>query len=127
MQDRPSSAELVEAIADLLEGEVLAATSGGLKHRVRVAGNLCRILRREIELQPDNERRAAAAIAELLGSDAGTDATELNAQLARRIRENDDVELERAAWPVLVEIVCGKLAVDKPGHDAYDFESELAR
>lgn len=127
MQDRPTAAELLDAIAELLEGEVLDATSGALKHQVRVAGNLCRILQRESELQAGLDGRAREAIAALLGVDPGAagELAELNAELARRIREGDDVALERAAWPVLLDVVRGKLAVDKPGHDAYDFAPEI--
>ena len=36
-----------------------------------------------------------------------------------------DTELERRAFPALLEIVRGKLAIVKPGHDDYDFAGEL--
>ena len=39
--------------------------------------------------------------------------------------EHIDLEFERRAWHALVEIVRGKLAIAKPGHDAYDFAPEL--
>ena len=48
MQDRPTAAELLADIAELLEGEALDATSGALRHKIRVAGNLCRIIEREV-------------------------------------------------------------------------------
>jgi hypothetical protein len=124
MQDRPSAAELLDAIAELLEGDVLKATSGGLKHQVRVAGNLCRILQREAELGAANERRAATLLSEVLCDANDGDLAELNARMAARIRDEDAESLERAAWGALVEIVRGKLAIDKPGHDAYDFAPE---
>ena len=124
MQDRPDAAELLAAIAELLEGELLAATSGGLQHRVRVAANLCRILQRELALGPDQERRAAELLADALAvHPAGRSAAELSRQLAARLADGDE-ELERRAWPALLEIVRGKLAVAKPGHDAYDFSDE---
>ncbi len=128
MQDRPTAHELLATIGDLLQGEVLDATSGPLKHQVRVAGNLCRILERELELQPDNDKRATGLLAEVLGSDAGDRSLDdLNRELATRLRrgkEREDFELEQRAWPVLLEIVRDKLAVNKPGHDSYDFASE---
>ncbi len=142
MQDRPTARELLATIGDLLQGEVLAATTGPLKHQVRVAGNLCRILARELELQPASDARAIAGIAELLGSHAGDRSLDdLNRELATRLErgtaldssgsrssasETQDLELERAAWPVLIEIVRDKLAVNKPGHDAYEFAPETS-
>jgi hypothetical protein len=132
MQDRPTARELLETIGDLLQGDLLAATSGPLKHQVRVAGNLCRVLERELDQQPDNDTRATQGIADVLGSDpGGASLEELNRELANRLRTPLDpnataaeLELERRAWPVLLEIVRGKLAVNKPGHDAYDYLAE---
>lgn len=125
MQDRPTAAELLATIAELLEDEVLAATQGGLRHQVRVAANLCRILERELALGPEHEARETLLLASLLGVDAaGRDARTLGAELVRRL-EAGDRDLERRAWPALLEIVRGKLAIAKPGHDAYDFRDEL--
>ncbi len=138
MQDRPTAHELLATIGDLLQGEVLDATTGPLKHQVRVAGNLCRILERELELQPDNDKRATGLLAEVLGADAGDRSLDdLNRELATRLRrgsaldskqrdhkEREDLELEQRAWKVLLAIVRAKLAVNKPGHDSYDFAPE---
>ena len=127
MQDRPTAQELLRTIGDLLQGEVLRATDGALQHQVRVAGNLCRILERELALGPELDAREVELLAGLLGEDAaGRDALALGAQLVERLRA-DDPELETRAWPALVEIVRGKLAIAKPGHDAYDFADELER
>lgn len=127
MQDRPTAAEFLDAIAELLEGPVLDATSGPLKHQVRVAGNLCRILEREARGGVAAEARQVALIAEVLDVDPKEhDAEALHAMLAERLKTADDVALERRAWPALVEIVRGKLAISKPGHDAYDFAGEQA-
>ena len=124
MQDRPTAAELLREVAGLLENDVLAAVGGPLQHSVRVAANLARIVQRELELGPDADAREHAALRDLLDRD-GTLA-ELNGALAERLRANDDTELARRAWPVLVAVTRDKLAVDKPGHDAYDFAGEQA-
>ncbi|HVV36560.1 MAG TPA: DUF6285 domain-containing protein [Acidimicrobiales bacterium] len=122
MQDRPTAAELLRDIADLLEGEVLAATSGPTQHHVRVAANLARIVQRELEMGRETNFRERALIGDLLGADGSV--AELNAELAARLRANDDAEFARAAWPVLLAVTLDKLAVNKPGHDAYDFAGE---
>ncbi len=125
MQDRPDAGELLDAIAELLEGPLLEATSGGLRHQARVAGNLCRILGRELALGAGLEAREGALLAEVLAEQPeATDARELSARLAQRLAAGADVALERRAFPALLEIVRGKLAVAKPGHDDYDFAEE---
>lgn len=124
MQDRPTAQELLSTIADLLDGDVMKTTEGALRHQVRVAGNLCRILERELALGPAQDAREIELLAAVLGLDAdGRDALALCTELVARLRA-DDPELEARAWPALVEIVQGKLAVAKPGHDAYDFRDE---
>ena len=126
MQDRPTAAELLAAIADLLERELLAATSGGLQHQVRVAGNLCRILERETRLGPAQDAREVELLAGALAEPAGgRDALALSRALAERLDAGGDAALERRAFAALVEIVRGKLAIAKPGHDAFDFSAEL--
>ena len=122
MQDRPTTAELLRDIADLLEGEVIAAVTGPLQHNVRVAGNLARIVQRELELAPVAAEREQRLLGDLLGADGPIE--ELNAQLAERLRAADDPAFARAAWPALAAITRDKLAVNKPGHDAYDFATE---
>jgi hypothetical protein len=126
MQDRPTAAELLGAIAELLEGALIEAVQGPLQHQVRVAGNLCRILEREAELGGAQDAREVELLARVLGVEsAGRDARALSQELVLRLDAGHDGDLERAAWPALVEIVRGKLAIAKPGHDAYDFADEL--
>lgn len=126
MQDRPTASELLEAIADLLEQDVLAATQGGLQHQVRVAGNLCRILEREARLGGAADAREVELLAGALAEPAGgRDALALSRALVARLDAGHDAALEGRAYRALVEIVRGKLAIAKPGHDAYDFAAEL--
>jgi hypothetical protein len=126
MQDRPTASELLATIADLLEHEVLAATQGGLQHQVRVAGNLCRILEREAWLGAAADAREAELLAQALGeAPAGRDALALSHALVAKLDASADAALAARSWRALVEIVRGKLAIAKPGHDAWDFRAEL--
>ena len=128
MQDRPTASELLATIAELLEGAVLDATSGGLKHQVRVAGNLCRILEREAALGAVQEARETELLASVLGEPSGgRDAKSLSVALVARLEAGHDAALEQRAVPALLEIVRGKLAIAKPGHDDYDFRGEQPR
>jgi hypothetical protein len=126
MQDRPTASELLLAIAELLEKELLPATEGGLQHQVRVAGNLCRILEREARLGATADAREVELLANALGEAAGgRDPLALSRALVARLDAGHDPVLEGRAFRALVEIVRGKLAVAKPGHDAWDFAAEL--
>jgi len=131
VQDRPTAAELLAEIADALEGDVLHALTGPLQHSVRVAGNLARIVQRELELGPAADAREHAALSVLLTSTRAEPAQrskertieDLSAEVAARIRSGD-VNFGREAWPVLVAIAKDKVAIVKPGHDSYDFADE---
>ncbi|MEM1249332.1 MAG: DUF6285 domain-containing protein [Acidobacteriota bacterium] len=124
MLDRPTSSELLGTLAELLDDEVLPAVDGLLKHKVRVAANLCRILEREAQTGRKLEEREIELLAEVTGAEGS--AEELSTLLCERLSA-DDEELERRAFPALLEIVRGKLSVNKPGHDGYDFAAERGR
>jgi hypothetical protein len=124
MQYQPSAEELLAAIAELLEDELLPALPDALKHQCRVATNLARILERQEQLGPGAAAREREQLRALLGDDDGArvagDVVELSRQLARRIRADDDPGFQRRAWGALVEIARGDLAIAKPGHDAWE-------
>ena len=126
MQDRPTAPELLVDIADLLENQVVPALEGPLRHQARVAGNLCRIIERELRLGPANHDREVELLVALLGTDPA-EVGELTQRLDERLRAGDDLDFEGRAWRGLVEVVRGKLAVSKPGHDSYDFAGEAPR
>lgn len=118
MQYRPNAAELLQTIADLLEVEVLPAVPPALAHRVRVAGNLARILERESRLGPAADRNEQHLLAGLLGHEG--ELADQRAELSRRLRTGEDRAFEAEAWQVLVEVVRADLAVAKPGHDRWE-------
>jgi Domain of unknown function (DUF6285) len=118
MQFVPDAAELAAAIARLLEDEVGGDVPPHLQHPVRVAAHLARLLEREAALGVANANRERELLTSLLAAEVD----DPQAAAASRIREVDDPEFERRAWPVLVEITRLDLAVDKPGHDSWEGE-----
>ena len=125
MQDRPTAAELLRDVATTLDERILPLLSGNEQHQVRVAANLCRILEREVRLGPalaDEERGLLAALRPDRPHDAPV--AELHAELARRVATVDDREFLARAHAALLTITRGKLAVDKPGYDGFDFAGE---
>jgi hypothetical protein len=120
MQYEPSAEQLLAAIAELLEDEVLAAVPDALKHKCRVAGNLARILERQEALGPAGAARERERLAAVVGTAGGGDTVELSRQLAQRIKTDDDPDFQRRAWDALVAICREDLAIAKPGHDAWE-------
>src|SRR5580765_6343423 len=91
MQYRPTAAELLADIADLLEQEVLPVVGGPVQHKVRVAANVARILEQEVTLAADNAVRERTVELHLLGlpDGDGTPLPELRARLAAALRAGD--------------------------------------
>ena len=121
MQDEPAAPRLLDAVADTLDRQVLPLTDPSVQHHVRVAANLCRIVSRELALDPDADARARAALGDLLGHDGP--AADLWAELAAELTPEATAEpdgaadgLARAAHPVVLAIVRDKVAVAKPGY-----------
>lgn len=96
MHDRPTAVELLEAVAEFLEREVLpGAPDHRAKFRTLVALNALAIARRELE-----------------SADGGLDPEEVR-ELARRIREGTVPE---GVLPLLKEHVAAKLRVASPAY-----------
>jgi hypothetical protein len=119
MQYEPNAEDLLVAIAELLEDEVLPAVPDALKHKCRVAANLVRILEREERLGPAAAAREREWLLALLGGAGDESGVELSAALARRVRD-DDPAFQQAAWETLVAIARADLVIARPGHDAWE-------
>ena len=74
MSDRPTAAELAEAVREFLEAEVLpAAQDARLRFRTLVAANALAILQRELDLGDDLLREELALLRRLVDvPEAGT-------------------------------------------------------
>ena len=85
--DRPTASELLDAVTEFLEGELLPALDGRLAFHTRVSVNALRIARREMELGPALDATRRAGLPRLL--DVPVDSAplrELEVELARRVR-----------------------------------------
>ncbi len=100
--DRPTAAELVEAVREFLERDVLDATDGRVRFHTRVAINALGIVERELR-SPDVQARTDAARA---------DARDLAARIRSGALDDrlDDVRAEVRAS------VREKLLVANPGY-----------
>ncbi|WP_263996933.1 DUF6285 domain-containing protein [Mycobacterium yunnanensis] len=100
---RPTAAELVAAVAEFLEGDVRAATSGAVHFHARVAANALRIVEREL--------LEDAPAVPLLGFDD-------EHALATAIRAGDLDDRGAEVLATLHGLVASRLAVSHPGYDA---------
>jgi HAMP domain-containing protein len=97
MSDRPTAAELIEAVSEFLSAEVLpAATDHRLKFRTLVALNALAIAQRELE-----------------ASDNLSLGTEELRELAQRIRAGN---VDESMLPRLKEHVAAKLRISNPAY-----------
>ncbi len=106
LHDAPSAAQLVEAVREWLERDVMASTHGRLQFHTRVAVNVLAMVERELALGAQQEAEHAERLARLGCAD--------DAELAARIRagELDDrlTEVRELVWAD----VRAKLAVANP-------------
>ena len=86
-QDRPSAAELIEAVTDFLADDNASADTEQAAFHRRVARNALAIALRDLRDGPALDTAERNRLADLLGQD--TDLATLNAELAHRIRTGD--------------------------------------
>jgi hypothetical protein len=77
----PTAAELVEAVREWLERDVMTATEGRLRFHARVAVNMLAMVEREMAVGDEQEHAHAERLAALGVAD--------DAELARAIRSGD--------------------------------------
>lgn len=124
MQDRPSAAELLDAVRAFIEKDVITALDGTAKFHARVAANVLAIVGRELAMAPAQLEAEWARLDTLLGAaprpaDASALAGEVRARteaLCERIRRGDaDAGAFRGATLAHVRAtVVEKLAVANP-------------
>ena len=108
--DAPTAAQLVEAVREFLEGDVMEATEGRVRFHARVAGRVLAQVERELA-EGDGPARAHTARLAALGY-----ATDGDLAAAIRAGELDDRVAETTA--VVRASVTAKLAVANPDYVA---------
>ena len=127
MQDRPTALELLQAVRELLEGEVAPGLADSrLRYHTLIAVAVLRMLERELPGEEARLRAEQAALEGLLGGPPLTAAADLdglraqvlalNRELCERIRRG---EADAGPWrerllAVLRAAVEDRLAVDNP-------------
>lgn len=111
-QDRPTAAELVQAVREFLETDVMAATEARVQFHTRVAVNALGMIERELTEGPGFDAAERARATALLGADVPSD----ERAIAAGIRDgslDDRIDAVRAHVRATVK---EKLLVANPGY-----------
>jgi hypothetical protein len=137
-QDRPDAAELLDAVAEYLFGELRPEVPREQRFKVLVAANLCAVVAREIRAGEGLTREDLELFRELLGEEGdvrggsaggaeeppdpldpealAAETRQTAEELARRLRAGElDDRLDELA-PKLAEHVRRKLEIARPGY-----------
>jgi hypothetical protein len=106
LHGRPTKAELVEAVREFLENEVMAATEGRVQFHARVAVNVLGMVQREIELGPAQAEAHRARLDALGFAD--------ESELAAAIRRGDVDDGYDEIKASVLDTVVDKLKVANP-------------
>jgi hypothetical protein len=106
--DVPSAAQLVEAVREFLERDVMDATEGRVQFHTRVAVNALKMVERELELGPAQAAAHRAGLERLGVAD--------EAALAAAIRSGALDDRRSEVVEVLRVTVRAKLEVANPGY-----------
>ncbi len=123
MQDRPTAAELLDALSGFMRDRADNARDRWERFQFQVAANSIAIIKREVEMEDGFMRAEWTGLDRLLGAELMPEAqaalaarlSERNAELAERIRRGDfDGEAEDALLPHLWETVVNKVRIASP-------------
>jgi hypothetical protein len=128
MQHPPSASQLLTAVAELLNDEVLPVLSGPVQHKARVAASLVSIIEREIRLGPDAQNEEQRLLDEIFdltvsgAADPPEDLYSLRSTVATQLRNGaaSEPEVHAQVWERLMQIVRADLSIAKPGYDSWD-------
>jgi hypothetical protein len=124
LQDRPTASELLIALEHFLDEQVVPQTTGAVRFHGRIAANVVRTLRRQLDLDAEHLEREWMGLDALLGPQArpaGDKALRAalvarNEQLCERIRagDADSGSFRQAATDHVRRTVRDKLLVTNP-------------
>jgi hypothetical protein len=124
MQDRPTVDELLRAVEALFDEQFVPSLTGSLQYNARVAANVIRTVRRELQQEESALQQEWASLDVILGAAEKPDTlvglktaiAVRSAQLSKRIRDGD---ADKGEWRALVlahvrDAVHAKLVAGNP-------------
>jgi hypothetical protein len=120
MQDEPTPAELIKAVADFLRDDIAPVISGHNAFKLRVSINALDLVTRQLALEQGSDAAEAERLSQLLAMQGSL--ADLNRALADRIAQGeiglDTPGLSDHLW----QTTMAKLAVDQPNYASYKRE-----
>ena len=117
MQEQPNSQDLLEAVLNCLQDQLVPALEGRPAFDARVAARTTAIVKREMERGAAAEAAARERLEALLGRPGSYEA--LNEALCERI-ERGEIGLETPGFAEhLWASVLDQVAIDQPGYPSY--------
>ncbi|HHZ84765.1 MAG TPA: hypothetical protein EYN84_02705 [Gammaproteobacteria bacterium] len=113
--DRPTSAELVEAVSEFLEKEIKTTLPNHLAFKTQIAINVLNIVKREQENKELLTKESKEILLTLLSNPEEANINQLAAQIASGKLDLEDKKLQKA----LIEITKKKISVDNPKYSTY--------
>jgi hypothetical protein len=120
MQDEPTPAELIKAVADFLRTEITPAIKGHNAFKLRVGINALDLVTRQLTLAEGSDAAELVRLKQLLGMDGAL--IDLNRALSEKIAKGE-VDLNTPGLAEhLWQTTMDKLAVDQPNYASYKRE-----
>jgi hypothetical protein len=120
MQDKPTPADLLAAVAHYLRTELMPTLTGHHAFQVRVSCNALDLIVRQMALEPAANEAEVERLTNLLGHGGALDA--LNAELSQAIAEGKATLETPGLKDHLWATTLAKLAVDQPQYGSYQRE-----
>ena len=117
MDEQPSAAELVQAVADFIRDDALPRLDGLTAFHAKVAISLLAVVGRELENGASSNTRELGALRDLLGQDGAL--PDLKDALCRRIADGSMTLDTPGLLQHLMAASMDRLAVDQPGYSTY--------
>ena len=125
MQDEPTPAELIRAVADFLRNDITPQIGGHNAFKLRVAINALDLVTRQLTLEQASDAAEAERLTQLLGTQGSL--SELNHVLAERIAKGEADLNTSGLAEHLWQTTMDKLTVDQPNYAAYRRELDTKR
>ena len=120
MQDEPTPAELIKAVADFLRNDIAPDVGGHTAFKLRVSLNALDLVARQLGLEAGGDAAELARLSQLLGIKGSL--AELNRALAERIAKGEAGLQTPGLAEHLWQTTMDKLAVDQPNYASYKRE-----
>ncbi len=114
MHDTPSISELIDAVQRYLNDVARPGLTGHAAFSALVASNVLAIVKREVELGPEQRFDEKTRLVSILNADSNSTLQDLNVQLCEKLRTGELTADTPGLFDHLKTTTISQLAVDQP-------------